>query len=62
MWEKDEFILSYNVGEVSEGEMQAANSLSEEESSSTNFTCGSHFYEEVEDTKVCFHGTEWGLR
>ena len=32
--------------------MEAA-TLSEDEATSTNFTCGSHFYEEVEDTKVC---------
>ena len=25
--------------------------LSEESTSTTNFTCGTHFYEEVEDTK-----------
>ena len=33
--------------------MEAA-TLSEDEATSTNFTSGSHFYEEVEDTKV-FH-------
>ena len=33
--------------------MEAA-TLSEDEATSTNFTCGSHFYEEVEDTKVFF--------
>ncbi|ELU09840.1 hypothetical protein CAPTEDRAFT_222551 [Capitella teleta] len=37
-------------GDVSEGEMETA-ILSEESSSSTNFSCGTHFYEEVEDTK-----------
>ena len=31
--------------------MEAA-TLAEDEATSTNFTCGSHFYEEVEDTKV----------
>ena len=39
------------TGEVTEGELEAA-SAAEEEATSTNFTCGSHFYEEVEDTKV----------
>ena len=37
-------------GEVSEGELEVA-THTEEVSTSTNFTCGTHFYEEVEDTK-----------
>ena len=44
----------FGSGDVSEGEVEAANTA-EEETTSTNFTCGSHFYEEVEDTKVHGH-------
>lgn len=50
--------LIKSSGDVSSGEMEAASlSLTDEESvdvemgSCTNFTCGTHFYEEVEDTK-----------
>ena len=42
------------TGDVKEGELEMAtlaDSDSTSASSSTNFTCGSHFYEEVEDTK-----------
>ena len=42
------------TGEVSEGELEVASlALADENSEvvSTNFTCGTHFYEEVEDTK-----------
>jgi len=37
-------------GEVVEGELDIATN-SDEKLSVTNFTCGSHFYEEVEDSK-----------
>ena len=39
-----------SVGEVNEAELDVA-TRTEEVTTSTNFTCGTHFYEEVEDTK-----------
>ena len=39
------------AGEVTEGELEAASLTTDDAATSTNFTCGSHFYEEVEDTK-----------
>ena len=38
------------TGEITEGELEAG-TLAEDMGTSTNFTCGTHFYEEVEDTK-----------
>ncbi|XP_013383163.1 LOW QUALITY PROTEIN: E3 ubiquitin-protein ligase RNF103-like [Lingula anatina] len=43
-----------NMGEVTEGELDQAcmhDETVQESSEGTNFTCGSHFYEQVEDTK-----------
>ena len=36
---------------MTEGELEAATTQAEETPTTTNFSCGSHFYEEVEDTK-----------
>ena len=38
-------------GEVKEAELDMATLADSDDTTSTNFTCGSHFYEEVEDTK-----------
>jgi hypothetical protein len=57
---------------VKEGELEMATLADSEDAASTNFTCGSHFYEEVEDTKdsvwvvqvivIIYHGAiSWGI-